>query len=70
MLKEIKTLEEREKIEKEKINIQENIKKENTEKINSLKQQRKEIERNNSHILANGVDNDRNNKKIEKEKRV
>ena len=69
LLKEIKTLEEREKIEKEKINIQENIKKENTEKINSLKQQRKEIERNNSHILANGVDNDRNNKKIEKEKK-
>ena len=69
LLKEIKTLEEREKIEKEKINIKENIKKENTEKINSLKQQRKEIERNNSHILANGVDNDRNNKKIEKEKK-
>ena len=69
LLKEIKTLEEREKIEKEKINIKEKIKKENTEKINSLKQQRKEIERNNSHILANGVDNDRNNKKIEKEKK-
>ncbi len=69
LLKEIKTLEEKEKIENEKINIQENIKKENIEKINSLKQQRKEIERNNSHILANGVDNDRNNKKIEKEKK-
>ena len=68
-MKEIKILEEKEKIEKEKINIQENIKNENIEKINSLKQKRKEIEKNNSHILANGVDNEKNSKRIEKEKK-
>lgn len=68
-VKEIKILEEKEKIEKEKINIQENIKNENIEKINLLKQKRKEIEKNNSHILANGVDNEKNSKKIEKEKK-
>ena len=68
-VKEIKTLEEKEKIEKEKINIQENIKNENIEKINLLKQKRKEIEKNNSHILANGVDNEKNSKRIEKEKK-
>ena len=68
-MKEIKILEEKEKIEKEKINIQENIKNENIEKINLLKQKRKEIEKNNSHILANGVDNEKNSKRIEKEKK-
>ena len=68
-VKEIKTLEEKEKIEKEKINIQENIKNENIEKINSLKQKRNDIEKNNSHILANGVDNEKNSKRIEKEKK-
>ena len=68
-VKEIKILEEKEKIEKEKINIQENIKNENIEKINLLKQKRKEIEKNNSHILANGVDNEKNSKRIEKEKK-
>ena len=68
-VKEIKILEEKEKIEKEKINLQENIKNENIEKINLLKQKRKEIEKNNSHILANGVDNEKNSKKIEKEKK-
>ena len=68
-VKEIKTLEEKEKIEKEKINIQENIKKENIEKINSLKQKRNDIEKNNSHILANGVDNEKSTKKIEREKK-
>ena len=68
-VKEIKILEEKEKIEKEKINIQENIKNENIEKINLLKQKRKEIEKNNSYILANGVDNEKNSKRIEKEKK-
>ena len=68
-MKEIKILEEKEKIEKEKINIQENIKNENIEKINSLKQKRNDIEKNNSHILANGVDNEKNSKRIEKEKK-
>ena len=68
-VKEMKTLEEKEKIEKEKINIQENIKKENIEKINSLKQKRNDIEKNNSHILANGVDNEKSTKKIEREKK-
>ena len=68
-VKEIKILEEKEKIEKEKINLQENIKNENIEKINLLKQKRKEIEKNNSHILANGVDNEKNSKRIEKEKK-
>ena len=68
-VKEIKTLEEKEKIEKEKINIQENIKNENIEKINSLKQKRNDIEKNNSHILANGVDNEKSTKKIEREKK-
>ena len=68
-VKEIKILEEKEKMEKEKINLQENIKNENIEKINLLKQKRKEIEKNNSHILANGVDNEKNSKKIEKGKK-
>lgn len=68
-VKEIKILEEKEKIEKEKINLQENIKNENIEKINLLKQKRKEIEKNNSHILANGVDNEKNSKRIEKGKK-
>ena len=68
-VKEMKTLEEKEKIEKEKINIQENIKNENIEKINSLKQKRNDIEKNNSHILANGVDNEKSTKKIEREKK-
>ena len=69
LAKEIKTLEEREKIEKEKINLQENIKKENIEKINLLKQKIKDIEKNNSHILAKEIDNEKNNKRIEKEKK-
>ena len=69
LTKEIKTLEEREKIEKEKINLQENIKKENIEKINLLKQKRNDIEKNNSHILAKEIDNEKNNKRIEKEKK-
>lgn len=68
-VKEIKTLEEKEKIEKEKINIQENIKNENIEKINLIKQKRNDIEKNNSHILENEVDNEKNIKKIEKEKK-
>ena len=68
-VKEIKILEEKEKMEKEKINLQENIKNENIEKINSLEQKRNDIEKNNSHILANGVDNEKNSKRIEKEKK-
>ena len=69
LLKEIKSLNEKEKIEKEKINIQESIKEENMDKINSLKQKRNDIEKNNSHILANGIDKERNNKKAEREKK-
>ena len=57
-LKEIKLLNENQKIEKEKIKIKENIKNENLEKINLLKNKLKEIENNNKDIL------EFNNKKI------
>ena len=56
LLLEIKLINEKEKIEKEKINIQENIKKENNEKI-------KIIKNNNKNILEN-----KNSEKIKKEK--
>ena len=68
-VKKKKTIKEKKKKKKKKINIQKNIKNENIEKINLLKQKRKEIEKNNSHILANGVDNEKNSKRIEKEKK-
>ncbi len=56
LLLEIKLINEKEKIEKEKINIQENIKKENNEKI-------KIIKNNNKNIFEN-----KNSEKIKKEK--
>ena len=57
-LKEIKLLNENEKIEKEKIKIKENIKNENSEKIILLKNKINEIKNNNKNIL------ELNNKKI------
>lgn len=59
-LKEIKLLNENGKIEKEKIKIKEDIKKENIEKINLLKNKINEIKNNNKNILIN------KDKKIEK----
>ena len=52
-LKEIKLLNENGKIEKEKIKIKEDIKKENIEKINLLKNKINEIKNNNKNILIN-----------------
>ena len=49
-LKELKLLNENQKIEKEKIKIKENIKSENLEKINLLKNKLNEIENNNKNI--------------------
>lgn len=60
-LKELKLLIENEKIENEKIKIQENIKNENLEKINQLKNEINKIKNNNKNILK---DNSEKNKKI------
>lgn len=60
-LKELKLLIENEKIENEKIKIQENIKNENLEKINQLKNEINKIKNNNKNILEN---NSEKNKKI------
>ena len=60
-LKELKLLIENEKIENEKIKIQENIKNENLEKINQLKNEINKIKNNNKNILEN---NSEENKKI------
>lgn len=60
-LKELKLLIENEKIENEKIKIQENIKNENLEKINQLKNEINKIKNNNKDILEN---NSEKNKKI------
>ena len=68
LLKEIKLLNEKEKIEKEKIKIQENIKNENNEKINNVKNKIEEIKNNNKNILENNFDKSKNNKKINREK--
>ena len=68
LLKEIKLLNEKEKIEKEKIKIQENIKNENNEKINAVKNKIEEIRNNNKNILENNFDKSKNNKKINREK--
>ncbi len=64
-LKEIKILNENEKIEKEKIKIKENLKKENLEKINLLKNEKNKIENNNKNILENNLEK---NKKIKNNK--
>ncbi len=68
LLKEIKLLNEKEKIEKEKIKLQENIKNENNEKINNLKNKINEIKNNNKNIIENNLNKSKNNKKINKEK--
>ncbi len=60
-LKELKLLIENEKIENEKIKLQENIKNENLEKINQLKNEIEKIKNNNKNILENNLEK---NKKI------
>ena len=69
---EIKLLNENEKIEKEKINIKENIKKESIEKINIIKNKINEIKNNNKNILEKYLEkkeiNNRNKKIKNKEK--
>ncbi len=68
ILKEIKGIAEKEKLEQEKIKLQENIKKENNEKINKIKEKINEIKANNKDILE---DNNKTvgNKKLNKEKK-
>ena len=60
-LKELKLLIENEKIENEKIKLQENIKNENLEKIKELKKEIEKIKNNNKNILENNLEK---NKKI------
>ena len=60
-LKEIKLIDEKEKIEKEKIKIKEKIKNENLEKKNLIKKEIEEIKNNNKNILNNKIEK---NKKI------
>lgn len=60
-LKEIKIVNENEKIENEKIKIKENIKKENNEKINLIENKINEIKNNNKNNLENNYEK---NKKI------
>ena len=67
-LKEIKLIFEKEKIENEKIKVQENIKSENNEKINSIKLKIDELKNNNKDILQNDFENSKNDKKISREK--
>lgn len=63
-LKEIKLLNENEKIENEKIKIKENIKNENLEKINLINNSLNEIKNNNKIILEKYSQNNLKNKKI------
>ena len=65
-LKEIKLLNENEKIENEKIKIKENIKKENLEKIDLIKNKIEEIRINNKNIFEKYSNKDFMNKEIEK----
>ena len=65
-IKEIRTINEKENIEKEKIKIKENIKDKNEEKIDLIKNNINEIEIKNKNILEGN--NEKNNKKINKEK--
>ncbi len=68
-LKEINLVDEKEKIEQEKIKIQENIKNENEEKINLLNNKINEIKNNNKNILDENNYNNKNKiKKINEEK--
>ena len=66
-LREIKLLNENEKIEREKIKIKENIKKENLEKINLLNNEIKELKNNNKNIIEKYSENNLENN-LEKEK--
>ena len=68
LLKEIKINSDKEIIEKEKIKIKENIKKENNEKINLLKNEIIEIKNKNKNILELNTKKIKNNKKNNKEK--
>ena len=68
LLKEIKIINEKENLEKEKIKIKENIKNENNQKINLIKNKINEIKNNNKNILELNSEKIKNNKKINKEK--
>ncbi len=68
LLKEIKIINEKEKIEKEKIKIKENIKKENIEKIKLIKEKRNKIKNENKNIFEINNEKTKNNKKINNEK--
>ena len=68
LLREIKLINEKENLEKEKIKIQENIKKENNEKINEIKNKINEIKKNNKNILDRKSEEIKNNNKIKNEK--
>lgn len=65
-LREVKNLNEKENIEKEKIKIKENIKNENIEKINLLKNKINNLKNNNKNILEKYLEN--NSEKIENKK--
>ena len=68
LLREIKLLNENEKIEKEKIKIKENIKNENLEKINLLNNKINELKNNNKNIFEKYSENNLKNKKIKNNK--
>ena len=68
LLKEIKIINEKEKIEKEKIKIKENIKKENIEKIKLIKEKTNKIKNENKNIFEKNNEKTKNNKKINNEK--
>lgn len=68
LLKEIKIINEKEKIEKEKIKIKENIKKENIEKIKLIKEKTNKIKNENKNIFEINNEKTKNNKKINNEK--
>ncbi len=67
-LKEIKLLNENEKIENEKIKIKENIKNDNLEKINLLNNKINELKNNNQNIFEKYSENNLKNKKIKNNK--
>ena len=67
-LREIKLLNENEKIENEKIKIKENIKNENLEKINLLNNKINELKNNNKNIFEKYSENNLKNKKIKNNK--
>lgn len=67
-LREIKLLNENEKIENEKIKIKENIKNENFEKINLLNNKINELKNNNKNLFEKYSENNLKNKKIKNNK--